>query len=55
MNVHNLDGLYDLANKLFAYESIPSKSSACLLMPISFKILLNINKEKNTPISDDKI
>lgn len=54
MNVHNLEGLFELANKLFAYESIPSKNSACLLMPICYKILLNINEDKRS-ISDENI
>lgn len=55
MNVYNLEGLFELANKLFAQESIPSKNSACLLMPICYKILLNTNEDKKSSSSDENI
>jgi len=40
LSEQNLSGLMELANRLFIHESIPSKSSACLLMPVCFKMSL---------------
>jgi len=44
----NLISLFELSNKLFMHETIPSKSSACLMMPICFKLALKFKmKDEN--------